>query len=261
MRQHSTEYLIEALLLGLFMVSAGGVTTALEAPGSPLHAALPDPLVRRALIGAAMGLTSIALVYSPLGQRSGAHMNPAFTLAFLRLGKVARRDALGYAAAQVIGGIAGVALVAAVVGAAFENQPVQWVATLPGNAGSGAAFLAEAALSFGLMFVVLVALSFPRLSPYTGLCCGALVFVFITFEAPVSGMSMNPARSLASALFPGLWADLWIYFAAPTLGMLLATEVYRAARGAAAVHCAKLHHTERQRCIFCGFVPQDQEAS
>ena len=258
MREHWTEYAIEALLLGLFMVSAGVVTTALEAHGSPLHDAIPSPLARRALIGAAMGLTAIALVYSPLGKRSGAHMNPAMTLTYLRLGKVARRDALGYATAQIAGGIAGVALVALALGNAFESAPVSWVATLPGVGGAGVAFAAELAISFGLMTTALVCTSAPRLAPYTGVFCGSLVALFITFEAPLSGMSMNPARSLASAFFPGLWRDLWIYGAAPVLGMLLAAEAVRVARGAARVHCAKLQHSDRHRCIFCGFEPQSE---
>jgi aquaporin Z len=256
MREHLAEYAIEALLLGLFMLSAGVVTTALEAPGSPLREAIASPLTRRALIGAGMGLTAIALVYSPLGKRSGAHMNPAITLAYLRLGKLARRDALAYAAAQVAGGIAGVALVAALLGNPFESAPVTWIATLPGVAGPGIAFAAEVAISFGMMGAALVFTSAPRLAPYTGLCCGALVALYITFEAPLSGMSMNPARSLASALFPGLWRDLWIYFAGPPLGMLLAAETYRGLRGAARVHCAKLQHSDRHRCIFCGFEPR-----
>ena len=73
LRRHWPEYLIEAFLLGAFMVSALGFTVLLEHPGSPVRAALPDALVRRALMGCAMGATAISLVYSPLGQRSGAH--------------------------------------------------------------------------------------------------------------------------------------------------------------------------------------------
>jgi aquaporin Z len=260
MREHLAEYASEALLLGLFMVSAGVATTLLEAPGSPLHEAIANPFVRRALIGVAMGLTAIALVYSPLGKRSGAHMNPAMTFTYLRLGKIARRDAIGYAAAQVLGGIAGVALVAALLGNPFENAPVSWVATLPGVAGTGAAFAAEVAISFGMMATALVCTSAPRLAPYTGLICGCLVAVFITVEAPLSGMSMNPARSLASALFPGLWRDLWIYFAGPVLGMGLAAEAVRALLGAARIHCAKLQHSDLYRCIFCGFEPHAERA-
>jgi aquaporin Z len=260
MRDHVAEYAIEALLLGLFMVSAGVVTTALEAPGSPLVAALPSDFLRRALIGAAMGLTAIALVYSPLGQRSGAHMNPAVTLTYLRLGKVARRDALAYSAAQIAGGVAGVALVALALGGAFENAPVAWVATRPGVHGAVGAFAAEVAISFGMMLTALVCTSTPRLAPYTGLFCGTLVALYITFEAPFSGMSMNPARSLASALFPGFWSDLWVYVAGPLTGMLLAAELYGRLRGAAHVHCAKLNHSARHRCIFCGFAPDASEA-
>lgn len=257
MRAHWPEYAIEGLLLGLFMVSAGVASTLLEAEGSPLRAAIADPFLRRALIGLAMGATAIALVYSPLGKRSGAHMNPAMTLTYLRLGKVAPRDAAGYALAQILGGIAGVGLVALLLGDAFRAEPVSWVATRPGDAGALAAFAAELAISFVLMTTVLVSTSLPRLAPYTGLLCGALVAGYITFEAPLSGMSMNPARTLASALPSGLRDGLWIYLLAPPLGMLLAAQLVSAVRSRAWVHCAKLEHAADQRCIFCGYEPRE----
>ena len=92
--QHWPEYLLEAAGLGLFMISACLVTVLLEYPSSPVRQALPDPWVRRLLIGIAMGLTAISLIYSPLGKRSGAHLNPAVTLTFLRLGKIEPWDAV-----------------------------------------------------------------------------------------------------------------------------------------------------------------------
>src|SRR5204863_18609 len=103
------EYLIEGAGLGLFMVSAAVMTTLLEHPSSPVRSELPDPLVRRAFMGLAMGLTAAALIYSPWGRRSGAHFNPAVTLTFLRLGKVSPLDAGGYVAGQFAGGTPGLA--------------------------------------------------------------------------------------------------------------------------------------------------------
>jgi aquaporin Z len=89
---------------------------------------------------------------------------------------------------------------------------------------------------------------------HTPLFAGALVAIYITLEAPISGMSMNPARSFGSALAAQLWTSLWIYFIAPPLGMLIAAEVYRRQRGAHAVVCAKLYHHNGKRCIFrCGY--------
>jgi len=79
-----------------------------------------------------------------------------------------------------------------------------------------------------------------------------LVFAFITMEAPLSGMSMNPARSMASAAPARDWANLWIYFTAPLLGMFLAADVNRLLRGESPVFCAKLNHETTRRCIFCG---------
>src|SRR3954447_13305897 len=134
-RVHWPEALMEALGLGLFMVSAGVFGTMLEYPGSPVHQALPNATTRRALMGFAMGLTAIGLVYSPWGRRSGAHINPAFTLTFLRLGRVRAIDAAAYMAAQFAGGLGGTLLVAALLGDAFLAPPVTAVATLPGPAG------------------------------------------------------------------------------------------------------------------------------
>jgi len=250
LRRHWPEYLMEAAGLGLFMVSAGLVTTLLEFPGSPLHAALPDPALRRALIGLGMGLTAVGLIYSPWGRQSGAHLNPAVTLTFLRLGKVEPWDAAFYVAAQFAGGVAGVALVAAALRGAFAGPPVRFVATTPGVGGPGVAFAAEALISFGLMATVLWTGNHRRLGRWTGVFAGALITVYIAVEAPFSGMSMNPARTFASALPARLWTALWVYFTAPVLGMLAAAELYRRVAGLRRVFCAKLNHRTARRCIF-----------
>ena len=250
---------MEGALLGLFMVAACGFATLLEHPASPAHQALPDGNVRRLLMGLAMGLTAIGLIYSPWGQQSGAHMNPSLTLTYFRLGKIERGDALGYVIGQFLGGVAGVLVVRATLGILVAHPAVRFAATAPGPGGSATAFLAEFAISFVLMAVVLVASNTKRLARYTPLLCGALVATYITVEAPISGMSMNPARSFASALAAWQWTALWIYFTAPPLGMLAAAEAYVRLRGAHRVLCAKLNHETARRCIFrCNYAALGQ---
>lgn len=254
LRRHYPEYLIEAWALGMFMVAAGLAAIGLDHPDSPLQRAIPDPDLRRMLGGLAMGLTAVGLIYSPWGKRSGAHMNPAVTLSFLRLGKVAPVDAGFYITAQFVGGLLGVLAIKALFGAVFANPPVNHAATLPGPLGIGAAFAAELVISFGMMLTILLVSNSARLAAATGLFAGALVATYITLEGPLSGMSMNPARSLASAAPGGLWDALWIYFTAPVLGMVGAAESYRRVRGRG--KCAKLVHAPEQRCIHCGYVPE-----
>lgn len=255
-RAHWPEYLIEGGALGMFMVSAGVFTTALDYPGSPLHNAIADGNARRTLVGIAMGLTAIALIYSPWGKRSGAHMNPAITLAFLRLKHVARWDAAFYILAQFIGGTLGVLLVRIVLGEAFAQPPVAHIATLPAQ-GAAVALGAEFCISFLMMTMVLRASNSERYMRYTGLFAGMLVALFISLEAPYSGMSMNPARSFASALPAGQWSGLWIYFVAPVLAMQAAVALHLKLRGEASVKCSKLLHTADQRCIHCGYEPKE----
>ena len=255
-REHWPEYLMEAAGLGLFMVSAAVVTALLEYPYSPLHEQFPDPVIRRLLIGIAMGFTAIGIIYSPWGKQSGAHLNPAVTVTFFRLGKIHGLDALFYVLAQFAGGLIGLQVAALAIGMAIEHPAVNYVVTVPGLDGTWMAFVAEVAISFGLMLVVLIVSNHTKLNAWTGLFAGALVATYIATEAPLSGMSMNPARSFASALPAHLWTDFWVYLTAPLLGMLLAAECYVRFPGARRVLCAKLHHHNNARCIFrCGYMP------
>lgn len=248
---HWPEYLMEAAGLGLFMVSACLVVIALEHPASPLRQGLEDALTRRALVGLCMGLTAIALIYSPMGKRSGAHLNPAVSFTFWRLGKIDGIDAALYTGAQFLGGAAGVALCAWALPAGWlDDGSVAHVITTPGAAGIPAALLAEMLISFGMMYAVLSVSNIPALNRFTGLLAGGLVMLYITFEAPLSGMSMNPARTLASALAAGRYDALWLYFVGPLVGMLAAAELYVRRHGQSSILCCKLHHDNDQPCIF-----------
>lgn len=244
------EYLMEAGCLGLFMISACSFTVLLQHPGSEIRQMLPSPFIRRLVTGIAMGMTAIALIYSPWGKQSGAHLNPSVTLTFFRLGRIEPWDACFYVAAQFIGGTLGVLLSTWIWGHAIAEQNVRYAATLPGARGTGAAFVAEMAISFVMMTMVLNVSNSAQMARFTGVIAGALVATYITLEAPLSGMSMSPARSFASAAPGRLWNSLWIYFTAPPLGMLLAAQVYVWLRGKHAVFCAKLHHDNDKRCIF-----------
>jgi aquaporin Z len=250
------EYLIEAWALGMFMLSAAAVSVLLESPAGIGHRWLPDPALRRALAGLAMGITAVLLIRSRWGRQSGAHMNPAVTLAFWSLGRVQSTDMLGYVAGQFFGGLAGVALAVALFGSAFTLAPVHYIVTVPGAGGPAQAFAAEFAMAFALLLAVLVCSGEARLERFTPFVAGALVAVFIAVEAPLSGMSINPARSFASAVPAGDWTHLWLYFAAPLLGMWSAALVFRLSRRPRG--CAKLWHTADVRCIHCGFDPHPQ---
>jgi aquaporin Z len=220
------EYAIEGALLAVFMVSASAFTILVEHPRGLLSGAISDPLARRFVIGLAMALTAAVLIYSRWGVRTGAHMNPAVTLALSRLREMPRRDVIGYVAGQFAGGVVGVAVAAALFGSTLAHASVNWVVTRPGPGGAAVAFVAECLMTLLLMTVVLRLSNHPRWAARTGIVSAALLAVFITVEAPLSGMSLNPARTLGPALFARDFTALWIYFLAPAAGMGLAAFTF-----------------------------------
>jgi len=234
------------------MISAGVFTTVLEHPGSWVCRAIASAGLRRALIGLAMGGTAAGLIYSPWGRRSGAHMNPAVTVTFLRLGKIPLGDAAFYMLFQFLGGLAGVLITAFFLGSAFTAPPVHYVVTVPSSGRYLGAFSGELGIALLMMTMILIVSNTPAMARLTGLFSGILIWGFVTCEAPLSGFGMNPARTFASALPSGTWTAFWIYLVAPPLGMLLAAEAVRAWRGAESIRCCKLHHRSDRPCIFCG---------
>jgi aquaporin Z len=250
LRSHWPEYLMEGAELGLFMVVAGTLATVLFSLASPIPTWIPGQFLRGALMGIAMGTTAIAIIYSPWGKRSGAHFNPAVTIAFFRLGKLTPWDALFYVLAQFIGGAIGIFLVAVIIGEPFTNLPVNYIITVPGSRGWLAALVTEALLAFTLMSMVLVVSNNPKLHNRTGLFAGILVAFFVTFAAPISGMSINPARTFASAVSAQVWTAFWIYYFVPPLAMLAAAEVYQqVTKQRSHDICGKLCPNTETRCI------------
>ena len=250
LRLHWPEYLMEAGEMTLYMFFTCLFATLLQHPTSPLRQLIASAILRRALMGLAVGATVIAIVMTPWGKQSGGHFNPAMTFAFYRLGKVEFWDALFYFASQFTGAIIGVAIATYLLRGAPQHEAVRYAVTVPGVYGDAAALIAELTISFILMTTVLFVSNREVLSRYTPYFVGALYAMFITFETPLSGMSMNPARTFGSAFHAGYWHGLWIYFVAPTLGMLVAGEVFLRIRGGVPPYCAKLHHANHKRCIF-----------
>lgn len=219
-------YFIEAWALGMFMISASFFVVLFEHPAFHLNILIPSATIRRLWIGAAMGITAILLIYSKWGKHSGAHMNPAVTLANYFLDRISLRDAAGYIVFQVLGASVAMLLLKYFFQNYLDHPSVNYIVTQPGKPGVMVAAVAEFIMSF-CMFLMVMIISNSRFMKYTGYFAGALVFIFISVEAPLSGMSINPARSLGSAVAAGNWGFFWLYIVAPVAGMQLSAFLYR----------------------------------
>jgi aquaporin Z len=147
--------------------------------------------------------------------------------------------------------VAGAGLVWIVLGSSFREPPVAGVATFPGG-GPGAAFVAEVLIAFGVMIACLTVGSAGRFSRFTGVVAGAMVALSIILTAPVSGTSLNPARTFGSAVVADVWIGWWIYFTAPPLGMILAGDIFRFVSRGKLAYCARISPHGAFSCIFCG---------
>lgn len=255
-KEHWPEYLAEAFGLGTFMVSASLFGVIFFHPDSYFNEYSVG--ARNVPMGIAMGMTAIAIFKSPWGKRSGAHINPAVTLTFLRLGKIGPVDAFFYTIFQFIGGLAGVFAAWVILGDRLAANEVNFVTTVPGPLGIAAAFAGEVVIAFFMMTMVLFTSNHHKFHRYTPYIAGVLIAIYIALESPFSGMSMNPARTLGSAVAGNTWTAWWIYFTAPVLATLAAAEVYVRTHGLKRVLCAKFDHGGAVRCIFdCRFCEID----
>jgi aquaporin Z len=218
-------YLQEALGLGIFMISACFFSTLFFSDNSFLSS-IPSKGIRDILMGAIMGITALIIFYSPLTSPSGAQINPAVTLSFLRLRKMCRYDAIFYIGFQFIGGTVAVLLMQQLMGKSLINPPVNCAITTPGKFGVAWALIVELTISFITMLIVLTTSSHQRLKKYTRIFAAGLVCIWVVVAGPVSGFGMNPARSFASAFAANNWTAFWIYLFAPIGGMMLATECH-----------------------------------
>ncbi len=214
--------------------------------GSPVLQLIPDAGLRRLITGFLFGTTGALIALSPLGRESGAHINPAVTFSFWLMGKLRGRHALGYVAAQLIGGVLG-ALPLLAWGA--MGRSVAYGATAPGAGfGLGWALVGEAVTTFLLIVGLFFFLSSRRIRAFTPALFPFLFAVMVFIEAPLSGTSTNPARSLGPSVISGVWQGWWIYWLGPLIGALLGTLLFRLGwLRELEVEVAKLYHFEHDR--------------
>ncbi len=247
---HWFEYGAE-LLGTAFLVFAGVSAVVFDfGIGSPLAQVLPDTSIRRLITGLLFAGSGALIAISPLGRLSGGHINPAVTLAFWAHGKMHHFDLGGYILGQLLGAIIGASLVVLVWGG--HAASVGDGATVPG-AGYPLwmVFLAEVILTFILVLSIFLFVSSHRLMRWTPLMVWILVAVMVWLEAPISGTSLNPARSFGPALVSWLWQGHWLYWVAPPLGALLAVGAFRLlAIGKRDVLTGKMFHTPHYRSVF-----------
>ena len=178
-------------------------------------------------IGLVFGLVIMVLIYAG-GHLSGAHYNPAVTIAFVLARHFPGREAVAYIAAQLVGAASGALLLLA----AWSDKPAALGATVP-SVGDGTALLYEIVLTALLMFVITaVATDTRAVGAAAAIAIGGTVALDAIFGGPITGASMNPARSFGPALAAGQWSDLWVYVAGPIAGAALGAYTYGFVRGA-----------------------------
>lgn len=219
-------YLMEALGLAIFMISACFFGGMLESKNGALHLAIPNAFIRSVIMGVLMGATALFIFYSPVTAPSGSHINPAVTVTFLRLGKMCRWDAVFFIIFQFLGGTLAVYVMAALMGETLTEPPVNYVCTVPGKTGIMAAAVTEFTIAVIMITMVLFTSGNGKLKKHTRLFAGLLVCAYVIVAGPVSGFGMNPARTFSSALPANTWTAFYVYMLVPFAGMLTAAELF-----------------------------------
>jgi aquaporin Z len=235
-------FLSELIGTALLVLVGLSLVILMFGAGTPMVHLVPGEGLRRLVTGFLFGTTGACIALSPVGKVSGAHINPAVTLAFRLMGKLDLPTTLGYVAAQLIGAVFG-SLPLLLWGA--MGRSVAFGATFPGPGVTvSKALLGEAITTFAMVALLAVFLGFRAIRPFTPGLFPPLYAIMVWAEAPISGTSTNPARSLGPSVISGQWQGFWIYWVGPIVGMLLA--VLACSFLAKRIEVAKLYHFDRR---------------
>ncbi|QRM30364.1 MIP/aquaporin family protein [Microvirga sp. VF16] len=224
-RLHPALYVAEFIGTGLLVLFGVSVVILMFGQGSPGSRLIPTEGLRLFLTGGLFGSVGALIAVSPIGRISGAHINPAVTLAFWLEGKLAWRDTALYILAQLAGSVVGAMPLLAW---GSMGQSVAFGATQPGpEVPAWAAMLGEAGVTFLLVLAILTTAAHPRTQRFTPLVMPAVLSILVWLEAPISGASANPARSFGPALVANIPIDPWIYMVGPSLGAVLYAGLVR----------------------------------
>lgn len=188
--------------------------------GSPMERLIPSEGMRRLITGFFFGTTGACIALSPVGKISGAHINPVVTLGFRLFGKLDGWTTIGYIVAQLIGAAVG-SLPLLIWG--MMGKSVAFGATFPGPGYTlPIVMLGEVSTTFAMVALLCVFLGFRKLRPFTPAIFPPLYAIMVWVEAPISGTSTNPARSLGPAIISGQWESWWVYWVGPLIGCIAA---------------------------------------
>jgi aquaporin Z len=217
---HAPEYVAEFIGTGCLVFFGLSAVVFDFGQGLPMAQWIPNHSLRLLVTGLCFAGTGSLVALSPLGRLSGGHINPSVSLAFWLHGKMHFRDFLGYVFAQMLGGLVGAAMLAGVWKKYAHS--VQNGMTAPGVGWPlWQVFGWEVLLTGAMVFLIFFFVSSKRLMRWTPLMNWIVVATMVWLEAPISGTSLNPARSFGPALVTGIWKDQWIYAVAPPLGAII----------------------------------------
>jgi aquaporin Z len=232
-------------LVGTALLLAVGLSAVILdfGTGSPIAQVIPSSGLRRLVTGFLFGTTGGLIALSPVGKESGAHINPVVTLAFWLMGKMRGSHAVGYILAQLAGAVLGAVPLLAW---GQVGRSINFGATQPGSGyGPWLAMLGETATTFALIGGLFFFLRHPHIRNFTPAIFPFLYATMVFLEAPISGTSTNPARSLGPAVISGAWRDWWVYWLGPLVGTLIGVAVYKFSwLRELEIEVAKLYHFE-----------------